>query len=200
MLVWMDLEMTGLDHTVRRDRRDRDASSPTTSWTIIAEGPDLVVHQPDDVLARMDPFVVEMHTRSGLLDRDQGVDDHARRCRRGHARVHQGARARAGERAAVRQLDRHRPPVPRRLPARDREPPALPLDRRVQRQGAGQALVSRASTRPAAEARAPTGRSTTSASRSASCAYYREHVFVAAAGRPDPAVTDLPVTDPAVDA
>ena len=34
---------------------------------VIAEGPDIVVHQPDDVLARMDPFVVEMHTRSGLL-------------------------------------------------------------------------------------------------------------------------------------
>ena len=35
---------------------------------IVAEGPDLVVHQPDDVLARMDPFVVDMHTRSGLLE------------------------------------------------------------------------------------------------------------------------------------
>lgn len=34
---------------------------------IVAEGPDLVVHQPDDVLAIMDPFVVEMHKRSGLL-------------------------------------------------------------------------------------------------------------------------------------
>ena len=36
--------------------------------TILAEGPDVVVHQPDDVLARMDPFVVGMHTRSGLLE------------------------------------------------------------------------------------------------------------------------------------
>ena len=35
--------------------------------TIVAEGPDLVIHQSADVLARMDPFVVEMHTKSGLL-------------------------------------------------------------------------------------------------------------------------------------
>ena len=35
--------------------------------TIIAEGPDLVVHQPPEALAEMDQVVVEMHTRSGLL-------------------------------------------------------------------------------------------------------------------------------------
>ncbi len=35
---------------------------------IIAEGPDLVVHQDDAALAEMDPVVVDMHTRSGLLD------------------------------------------------------------------------------------------------------------------------------------
>jgi len=35
---------------------------------IIAEGPDLVVHQDDAALAEMDPVVVEMHTRSGLLE------------------------------------------------------------------------------------------------------------------------------------
>ena len=35
---------------------------------ILAEGPDLVVHQSDEALAVMDPFVEEMHTKSGLLD------------------------------------------------------------------------------------------------------------------------------------
>ena len=35
---------------------------------IIAEGPDLVVHQDDAALAEMDLVVVEMHTKSGLLD------------------------------------------------------------------------------------------------------------------------------------
>lgn len=35
---------------------------------IVAEGPDLVVHQPDDVLAGMDDVVKKMHTSSGLLE------------------------------------------------------------------------------------------------------------------------------------
>ena len=34
---------------------------------IVAEGPDLVVHQPPDALAAMDEFVRQMHTRSGLI-------------------------------------------------------------------------------------------------------------------------------------
>ena len=34
---------------------------------VIAEGPDLVINQPEAVLATMDPVVVEMHTKSGLL-------------------------------------------------------------------------------------------------------------------------------------
>ena len=34
---------------------------------LIAEGPDLVVHQPPEALATMDEFVTDMHTRSGLL-------------------------------------------------------------------------------------------------------------------------------------
>ena len=35
---------------------------------LIAEGPDLVVQATDDELAEMDKVVVEMHTRSGLLE------------------------------------------------------------------------------------------------------------------------------------
>jgi oligoribonuclease len=63
----MDLEMTGLDHV--HDVIVEIATIVTDDeLQIIAEGPDLVVHQDDDVLALMDPFVVEMHTRSGLLE------------------------------------------------------------------------------------------------------------------------------------
>jgi oligoribonuclease len=62
----MDLEMTGLDHT--RDQIVEIATIVTDDeLRTIAEGPDLVVHADDDVLATMDPVVVEMHTRSGLL-------------------------------------------------------------------------------------------------------------------------------------
>ena len=67
MLVWMDLEMTGLDHT--SDVIVEIATLITDdNLDIVALGPDLVIHQPDDVLAKMDPFVVGMHTASGLLD------------------------------------------------------------------------------------------------------------------------------------
>jgi oligoribonuclease len=63
----MDLEMTGLDPT--RDVVVEIATLITDDdLVIIAEGPDLVVHHDDDVLAVMDPFVVTMHTRSGLLE------------------------------------------------------------------------------------------------------------------------------------
>jgi oligoribonuclease len=67
MLVWMDLEMTGLDHTA--DVIVEIATLVTDDeLNIVAEGPDVVIHHDEDVLMRMDPFVVEMHTRSGLLD------------------------------------------------------------------------------------------------------------------------------------
>ena len=63
----MDLEMTGLDPAT--DRIVEIATLITDDeLNIVAEGPDIVVHQPDDVLAKMLPVVVEMHTKSGLLD------------------------------------------------------------------------------------------------------------------------------------
>jgi oligoribonuclease len=63
----MDLEMTGLD--AEKDVIVEIATLVTDDeLEIVAEGPDIVVHQTDDVLMKMDPFVVDMHTRSGLLD------------------------------------------------------------------------------------------------------------------------------------
>ena len=35
---------------------------------IIAEGPDLVIYQPEELLVHMDDFVTKMHTSSGLLE------------------------------------------------------------------------------------------------------------------------------------
>lgn len=67
VLVWMDLEMTGLDPA--RDVIVEIATIVTDdNLEIVAEGPDLVIHHSDEVLAVMDPFVVAMHTKSGLLD------------------------------------------------------------------------------------------------------------------------------------
>lgn len=62
----MDLEMTGLDPA--KDVIVEIATIVTDDdLQIVGEGPDLVIHQPPEALAVMDPFVVEMHTRSGLL-------------------------------------------------------------------------------------------------------------------------------------
>ena len=67
MLIWMDLEMTGLD--VARHVIVEIATLVTDDeLNIIAEGPDLVIHQPEEALAEMDDFVTNMHTTSGLLD------------------------------------------------------------------------------------------------------------------------------------
>jgi len=64
--MWMDLEMTGLDPI--KDVIVEIATLVTDDdLNIVAEGPDLVVHQPDSTLAIMEQFVVDMHTKSGLL-------------------------------------------------------------------------------------------------------------------------------------
>ncbi len=67
MLAWMDLEMTGLDPT--RDVIVEIATLITDDdLEVVAEGPDLVIHQPEAVLATMADIVREMHTRSGLVE------------------------------------------------------------------------------------------------------------------------------------
>ena len=66
MLVWLDLEMTGLDPDVHVIVEIATLVTDD-ELAIVAEGPDLVVHQPPDAMARMDDFVRQMHTKSGLL-------------------------------------------------------------------------------------------------------------------------------------
>jgi oligoribonuclease len=63
----MDLEMTGLD-PARHVIVEIATLVTDDDLNIIAEGPDLVVHQDDAALAEMDEVVVDMHTRSGLLE------------------------------------------------------------------------------------------------------------------------------------
>jgi oligoribonuclease len=67
VLVWMDLEMTGLIPS--RDVVVEIATIITDDeLNVVAEGPDLVIHATDEQLAGMDEVVVNMHTRSGLLE------------------------------------------------------------------------------------------------------------------------------------
>ena len=67
MLVWMDLEMTGLDPN-RHVIVEIATIITDDELQIIAEGPDLVVHQASELLVDLDPVVMAMHTKSGLFD------------------------------------------------------------------------------------------------------------------------------------
>jgi len=63
----MDLEMTGLDST--RDVIVEIATLLTdNNLDVIAEGPELVIHQPPESLRHMNDTVRAMHTTSGLLE------------------------------------------------------------------------------------------------------------------------------------
>ena len=75
-LVWMDLEMTGLDPDV--DRILEIATIITNSHLdILAEGPVVVVKQSEELLASMDEWNTEHHTNSGLVERvrNEGVSE-----------------------------------------------------------------------------------------------------------------------------
>lgn len=59
--------MTGLD-PVRNVIVEIATLVTDDQLQIVGEGPDLVIHQPAEALAAMEPIVTEMHTRSGLLE------------------------------------------------------------------------------------------------------------------------------------
>ena len=68
VLVWLDMEMTGLEP--ERERIIEVATILTDgNLTEIALGPELVIHQPDEVLAAMDDWNKKHHGASGLVER-----------------------------------------------------------------------------------------------------------------------------------
>jgi len=67
-LVWLDMEMTGLDPNT--DRIIEVALVVTDSQLVtVAEAPVLVIRQPDAVLEAMDAWNKATHARSGLIDK-----------------------------------------------------------------------------------------------------------------------------------
>ena len=66
-LVWIDLEMTGLNP-------DQDAIIEIATiitdgeLNVIAEGPTVIINQPEMYLGKMNNIVQRMHTKNGLLD------------------------------------------------------------------------------------------------------------------------------------
>lgn len=67
-LIWVDLEMTGLDP--QTDTIIEIATIVTDAQLkTLAEGPVMAIHVDDQRLASMDAWNTEHHTRSGLVDR-----------------------------------------------------------------------------------------------------------------------------------
>ena len=64
-LIWVDLEMTGLDP--EKERIIEIATIITDSnLTIVAEGPNLVIHQSKELMANMDDWNTNQHGSTGL--------------------------------------------------------------------------------------------------------------------------------------
>ena len=67
-LIWIDLEMTGLDP--EKERIIEIATIVTDKdLNILAEGPVIAVHQSDELLNKMSEWCVKTHTANGLVDR-----------------------------------------------------------------------------------------------------------------------------------
>ncbi len=72
-LIWIDLEMTGLDPD--KDRIIEIATIITNaSLAIVAEGPVIAIRQPDAVLEAMDSWNRDTHANSGLVERVRDSD------------------------------------------------------------------------------------------------------------------------------
>lgn len=67
-LIWIDLEMTGLDP--EKERIIEIATIVTDKdLNILAEGPVLAIKQSDELLAKMSDWCVKTHTENGLIER-----------------------------------------------------------------------------------------------------------------------------------
>jgi oligoribonuclease len=66
-LLWVDLEMTGLDvneHVII------EVAAEVTDWSFqTIASYEAVIHQPDDVLERANPWARDQHAKSGLTER-----------------------------------------------------------------------------------------------------------------------------------
>ncbi|MCU7803603.1 MAG: oligoribonuclease [Candidatus Thiodiazotropha sp. (ex Lucinoma annulata)] len=72
-LIWIDLEMTGLD--TQKDEIIEIATIVTDArLNILAEGPMIAIHQSQQRLDAMDAWNQRQHGGSGLLDRVRGSD------------------------------------------------------------------------------------------------------------------------------
>jgi oligoribonuclease len=67
-LIWIDLEMTGLEP--QQDQIIEIATVVTdANLKILAQGPVIAIHQPDDIMQAMDDWNTRHHAASGLTQR-----------------------------------------------------------------------------------------------------------------------------------
>ena len=66
-LVWIDLEMTGLD-PLRNHIIEIATVVTDGDLELVAEGPNIVIHQPRSVMYEMDDWNTRHHTASGLFE------------------------------------------------------------------------------------------------------------------------------------
>jgi oligoribonuclease len=67
-LIWIDLEMSGLDPEVERILEVAMVVTDS-SLNVLAESPVLVVHQEPELMSRMDDWNKSVHAKSGLIGR-----------------------------------------------------------------------------------------------------------------------------------
>jgi len=72
-LVWIDLETTGLS-VARRAILEIASIVTDKDLRVLGEGPNLIIHQPDSVLDRIDPWCEQQHGFSGLLEASRASD------------------------------------------------------------------------------------------------------------------------------
>ena len=72
-LIWIDLEMTGLDPN---DEKIIEIATLITDsdLNIVAEGPNLIISQPNELLDRMDEWNQKQHRSSGLTEQVKKSD------------------------------------------------------------------------------------------------------------------------------
>ena len=67
-LIWIDLEMTGLNPET--DRIIEIATIVTDdNLNILEQGPVMAIHQPDHIMDKMNSWCVKVHGRTGLTER-----------------------------------------------------------------------------------------------------------------------------------
>ena len=66
-LVWIDLEMTGLD-PVGNAILEIATVVTNSDLEVVAEGPDIAIYHPQETLDLMDKWCTDMHTKTGLVD------------------------------------------------------------------------------------------------------------------------------------